>query len=630
MDGINCRDLDVNCTFPIGLQRVNIRIRLQKGDRLEEVLDGMMIACKIPHYMEPTLKLAIKTLILQQNLKVATPKPLRKHFIGRISRCFRLHKTTYVLIFFVDPSLTDIEAGRQVKLASPVRSERDESDSGISIDRLHILYARLVCGPQRRESFARELAYWETQLARIMNIKFDYYLSILREHHQYHTEELDLLSEKKHFINLTNMLMTYVEQIDHLETSFESDIQQLKHHQREIFREFLMGNELTRPILSEEHEIGPSFDMNKSEIPSDSPDHTHKSMIEELVEMGFTKPSVKIAIAISEGDREKAISMLLDAACGDVSKPLIPENFPSPTSSPSLLQRLYNIGGWKKSGLQSDKSILPPSDQNFLFQHHVRLKFGLVIKRYSLSFELACAKDCLNPGGDSELAWHLDGDRRTFRPISSILLLPVTQTQRNKYLRNSLDLFEDHDMPMNRVVQQFFNYAEKSTELLFDDFYGQFRSQVGLGHDTSWFVTRHSNIPHIQQAWFLLQKQEDRYLIDSSFPSDDFRNILAATQSDAISQISLPIPFDPTFKALDIDDDDIGLHRMRSHLEAALDIIYEHLKGQAHQNVLSTNPRFFPESTLYPSRFRFLLVSYSSGLYQELQRFLISWFDSHP
>ena len=533
-------------------------------------------------------------------------------------------------LLFVDLPLEDIETGRQMKLAPSIRPKIEDTDSGIPIDRLHTIYARLICGPQRIESFARELAYWETQLARTMSIKFDYFQSILREHHQYHNDELSSLDEKRHFINLTNMLMTYVEQIDHLETSFENDIQQLKHRQRDIFREFLMENDLTLPILSGEHAIGSNLDANESSISSDSPHHMHKDIVEELIEMGFTGSSVKIAVAISEGDKEKAISMLLNAACGDVSKPLIPEDFPTPISSPSLLQRLYNIGGWMKPNLQDDESVSPSSNRNLHFRHNVRLKFGLAIKRFSLSFELAYAKDCLNPEGTSELAWHLDGDRRLFRPTSSILILPITQTQQNTYLRNPLNFFEDRDVPMNHVVQQFFNYAEKSTELLFDDLRDQFRSQIGLGLDSPWFVTRHSNIPHIQQTWFLLQKQEDRYLIDSSFPSDEFRNILAATQNDAISQISLPIPLDPTFQALNIDGDNIGLHRMRSHLETALDIIYEHLKGQAHQNVLSTNPRFFPESTLYPSRFRFLLASSSPGLYQELQQLLLSWLDLHP
>jgi hypothetical protein len=71
MNEICSKDLEVKCVFSIGTHRLNMILRFQKGDRLDELIDHSMTIYRIPHYLEQTLKQSIRALIQQQEQRLS-------------------------------------------------------------------------------------------------------------------------------------------------------------------------------------------------------------------------------------------------------------------------------------------------------------------------------------------------------------------------------------------------------------------------------------------------------------------------------------------------------------------------------------------------------------------------------
>jgi hypothetical protein len=519
-------------------------------------------------------------------------------------------------------------------LSSYITPNTKESKLMNSVDPFCVIYAKLVCRPQRDEFAARHIARWETQLAATVRSKYHHYQSAFDEMQQRHLEERDTMMMTKSFIHLTDMLTRHVEELDYLETSFASDIEQIKHAQRNMFRE-VVTSRYRNPLFDLDLDMTGYEVTSKIHEPFSSCDEDTIKMLEG---MGFDESAAKIAISIADGNKEKAISMLVDK---EFYSQVISHH--ELMASSSLMKRLSHLGSWIKSNPLSGTSMgaigsleTVPSTRSteetsgtFHFCCEKRLKFHLNMKRYWMRFELTCARDIFNPQQEPEETWRYYSDRYIFRSVSSILILPISLSQKKRYTRSSFGFLKDYHTPINHVSQQFFNYAEHSTDLLFDDLFHQLRS----GHPsttTPWIITNHSNVPHIQQtAFFFSQGLEDQdAMIDQPFSLNQFRQLLKYAQYHSIPQLIIPIPFNPTFRSTTTNEDPDTLQQGTLHLDAILKEIYSHLKEQVQSVIASKTPHSFPEPSLYPSRFRFLSAFYSPSFYRQLETYLISWLEA--
>jgi hypothetical protein len=64
------KDVEVKCAFSIGGYRVNMKIRFEKGDRIDELIDKVLAFHKIPLYLGPTFKNSIQRLFQQRENKL--------------------------------------------------------------------------------------------------------------------------------------------------------------------------------------------------------------------------------------------------------------------------------------------------------------------------------------------------------------------------------------------------------------------------------------------------------------------------------------------------------------------------------------------------------------------------------
>jgi hypothetical protein len=59
----------LECKFRVETYQINLKIRFNKGDNIENLIDHLMIIYKLPYYYENLLKTSIIAMLYQQEEK---------------------------------------------------------------------------------------------------------------------------------------------------------------------------------------------------------------------------------------------------------------------------------------------------------------------------------------------------------------------------------------------------------------------------------------------------------------------------------------------------------------------------------------------------------------------------------